>query len=204
MFSFRRGSVNFIKGNIALITISALLLINAGHYGKNAIGFWVVFLFVAEMFLLLWALASGWENGQEGEFVRSNVFTKAGLLKGIWGLLLFVGALGFISLRTNSSQEGVPFPASISLWFLTINALWASASIVAPKTMLRFYWATVYEEHSKTFWTETFRYLTLYFGLLNTEVHLKILHLPFFLHRLLAILFVISLTICTFTMLTIF
>ena len=183
MFSFKKSRFFWLRSNVILILLTALLLLNKPYWEKNANVMFFMFVCTAELFIILLALVYGFQTKKTIARPPSRAIRKTNIPIGIFVFSIFSLFFGF------AMSGDIPYPNSALIIYLTINMVFAFVSLFVPTLIIKLYETNVYDE-SNGLVTDFFRYVAILVSSLNYEVQIVLARLPFVLQRLLGVIFI--------------
>lgn len=189
MYSLKSSIKVFIKGQLWLLILLAILAVNFNYWIKpqssliGLIGF-------AEIFIILLSLLSGIKTKKQLQIKRENPYSLNGLLRSFWATIPLVVFFSF-SMWNISPDNGVPFPSGLLAGYLIINGVFAFASLFVPNYIIAIYLSNVYDEKNSSYLSEGYRLLASFFWSLNAEVQILLRGLPFVIQRLMNLVFIV-------------
>ena len=140
MFSFKKSRFFWLRSNVILILLTALLLLNKPYWEKNANVMFFMFVCTAELFIILLALVYGFQTKKTIARPPSRAIRKTNIPIGIFVFSIFSLFFGF------AMSGDIPYPNSALIIYLTINMVFAFVSLFVPTLIIKLYEVNVYDE----------------------------------------------------------
>ncbi|MED1145238.1 hypothetical protein [Bacillus paralicheniformis] len=185
-FSFEKSRFLWLRSNFILLLLTALLLLNKPYWEKDANVMFFMFVFTAELFIILLSLVYGFQTKKTVTRPPSRAIRKTNIPIGIFVFSIFSLFFGF------AMSGDIPYPNSALIIYLTINMVFAFVSLFVPTLIIKLYETNVYDE-SNGLVTDFFRYVAILVSSLNYEVQIVLARLPFVLQRLMGVIFIAAL-----------
>lgn len=197
-FSLKSGFLTFIKSNIILMFFFLIFMVNGNEWRYDGINFVILFLFIAESFLVILSLLACF-NTQVGNDLKKSKQKKSN--KEWLGFGINFIALSIFSLLFLGAN--IPYPSTLIFLILITNAMASVYSVIFHPIALGIYQANVFQEKT-TVMDYIFKYVAIFLSGINYYVQTILLRLPLLLNKIIAIVFALFLLWQWFVVGTIF
>ncbi len=190
------GLLFFLKGNIYILVMLFLIYLNKSNWRYDGADQVETFIFTFECFFVLLALLVIARPPQK----KSNIQTRS-ISKNLVGFIMAFIITGLISLMM--IPAGLPFPSTMVFFILATNLLVAFYSLAFHKTAIALFKTNTKKEKKKIA-DYVFMYIAILFSGLNHLVQSVLDRQPLIINKLIALLFILILSMQLITSGTIF